>query len=100
MFILRLQRAKGRPHIHIKDIGKLPSLKICLSIFDETTGKQQLMMALLKIGYDWMWGAEIVFGQVVDNVHKANVIISDIQSIFMSYLMVTFVLWIGGFIVW
>ena len=53
VYIATSKSQRQAPYIHISDIGKVPSLKICLSIFDETTGKQQLMMALLKIGYDW-----------------------------------------------
>ena len=67
-------------------------------IFDETkTGMQQLMMALLKIGFDWtrggVGGLKLLLAKLC---LFSNVIISDIQSIFMSYLMIAIVVLIGG----
>ena len=68
-----------------RDIGKVPSLKIGLSIFFETTRWQELMMALLKIVPDWtmkLFLAKLCL--LID--HRANVIISDIPSIMLWLL--------------
>ena len=68
-----------------RDIGKVPSLKIGLSIFFETTRWQELMMALLKIVPDWtmkLFLAKLCL--LID--HRANVIISDLPSIMLWLL--------------